>query len=125
VPDVEATGSAVSILSQLTAWNAILTGRRAGRVCYSVRLSRTASFYIHPPPSDLPDVPVKNMLTEAVSGNATLATFSVKPTAVAAGTVAPVTSPPSGDRRTAVGAVDDEPLKLRTRDARDREPGAL
>jgi uncharacterized OB-fold protein len=76
VPDVEETAPPFRILPKLTDrnrdfWTAGARGELRFWRC------QECGFYIHPPQPICPMCHSKNMKTEAVSGRATLATFSV------------------------------------------------
>jgi uncharacterized OB-fold protein len=76
VPDVDATAPPFRILPKLTDTNRdFWTGGALGELRFW--RCQDCSFYIHPPQPICPKCHSKNMQTEAVSGNATVATFSV------------------------------------------------
>ena len=75
-------------------------------------------YYIHPPQPICPIDHSKNLAVEAVSGRATLATYSINHQNWMPGPGAAVRGRDRRDRRAAVGAAHDEPRELPAR--RDR-----
>jgi uncharacterized protein len=76
VPDVEEAAPPFRTLPKLTDWNRdFWTAGERGELRFW--RCQDCKFYIHPPQPICPRCHSKNMRTEAVSGRATLASFSV------------------------------------------------
>ena len=97
MPDVEQTAPPFRILPKLTDHNRdFWTGGARGELRFW--RCQDCGFYIHPPQPLCPMCRSKNMNTEAVSGQATLATLLTRSHAVTTGVVRQTHSDPSSSK---------------------------